>query len=52
MTDDDSPMIHVRRSTVVRVGIAVAILAPLGVGFAVGYVVHSPTTAPGPVGYQ
>ena len=36
-------MIHLRRSTVVRVGIAVAILAALGVGLAIGLSVSSPS---------
>lgn len=39
-------MIHLRRSTVVRVSIAAAVLAALGIGFAIGYAVHSPTTLP------
>jgi cytoskeletal protein RodZ len=39
-------MIHLRRSLVVRVSIAVGILAAFGVGFAIGYAVHSPSTAP------
>ena len=46
MADDNPPMIHVRRSVVVRAAIAVAVLASLGIGFAVGWAVHSPTTSP------
>lgn len=46
MADDDEAMIHVRRSTAVRVGIAGAVLVAVGIGFAIGYAVHSPTTAP------
>ena len=46
MADGDPSMIHVRRSVVVRVGIAAAVLASLGIGFAVGWAVHSPDTAP------
>jgi len=46
VTDDNAPMIQVRRSVVVRVGIAVGVLLALGIGFAVGWVVHSPSTTP------
>lgn len=36
MVDDDSPVITFRKSTVVRVGVAVLVLAALGVGIAIG----------------
>jgi hypothetical protein len=38
-------MIHLRRSTVVRAGIAVAVLAALGIGLAIGLLVNSPSSS-------
>ena len=46
MADEDPRTITLRRSTVVRVGIAAAILAALGLGLAIGLSVNSPSSSP------
>ena len=46
MADDEPPMITLRRSTVVQIGAAAAILAALGIGLAIGLSVGSPSTSP------
>jgi hypothetical protein len=52
MADDDPPVITLRKSTVVRVGIAVSVLAALGAGVGIGLAVgsSSPTVHPGAFG--
>lgn len=46
MVDEDARTITLRRSTVIRVGIAVAVLAALGVGLAIGLSVGSNSSPP------
>jgi len=46
VTDEDPPLITVRRSTVIRVGIVAAVLAALGVGFAIGLGASSHSSPP------
>jgi hypothetical protein len=42
----DPRVITVRRSTLVRIGVAVLVLAALGGGFAIGFTVHSKSSNP------
>jgi hypothetical protein len=46
VADADPGMIHVRRRTVVRAGVVLGMFAAVGIGFALGWVVFHPTTAP------
>jgi hypothetical protein len=52
MADDDHPVITLRKSTVVRVGMAVSVLAALGAGVGIGLAVgsSSPSVHPSAVG--